>query len=310
MSTLFITGVSGFAGTNLVRHFTSMGIASIVGQSRQPARTKEHFPGLTFPIVDRTSAEILNDFKTDTIVHLSGIAHDLSNRYTEEDYFHVNYDNTRSVFDEFLASKATKFIYLSSIKAAVDTSAMPVDENVSPSPITAYGKSKRKAEEYILSMKLPPDKRYYIFRPCMIHGPQNKGNLNLLYRYVRTGLPWLLGAWDNRRSFLNVDNFNFIVQQFHQRDLPSGIYNLADDGTLSTNQLVGVMASALNKKPRIWNLPKVVISFLVLIIGQQHKLKKLTEDLPVSNRKLNDTLRRPLPVSISEGVQKTIRSFT
>ena len=42
-------------------------------------------------------------------------------------------------------------------------------------------------------------KKVYIMRPCLIHGPGNKGNLNLLYGVVSKGIPWQLGAFENRR---------------------------------------------------------------------------------------------------------------
>ena len=49
-------------------------------------------------------------------------------------------------------------------------------------------------------------KKVYILRPCMIHGPGNKGNLNLLYGVVSKGMPWPLGAFENRRSFTSIGN--------------------------------------------------------------------------------------------------------
>ena len=40
----------------------------------------------------------------------------------------------------------------------------------------------------------------------MIHGPGNKGNLNLLYSLVSKGLPWPLGSFENKRSYCSIDN--------------------------------------------------------------------------------------------------------
>ena len=84
------------------------------------------------------------------------------------------------MFDQFLKSDCETFIYMSSVKAVVDQADGILTENVKPNPITVYGKSKLAAEEYILSRKNLKNKRVYILRPCMIHGPNNKGNLNLL----------------------------------------------------------------------------------------------------------------------------------
>jgi nucleoside-diphosphate-sugar epimerase len=83
-------------------------------------------------------------------------------------------------------------------------------EEVEPKPLTHYGKSKLMAEEYILSQPLSVGKSYYILRPCMIHGPGNKGNLNLLYQIVQKGIPYPLAAFENKRSFLSIENLCFI----------------------------------------------------------------------------------------------------
>ena len=68
------------------------------------------------------------------------------------------------------------------------------------------------------------DKQVYILRPCMIHGSGNKGNLNLLYNVVRKGIPWPLGAFENRRSFTSIDNLCYVVEGLLTKEVGSGIY--------------------------------------------------------------------------------------
>jgi len=85
------------------------------------------------------------------------------------------------------------------------------------------------AEQYILSQPIPEGKRVYILRPCMIHGPGNKGNLNLLYSLVTKGFPWPLGLFENSRSYLSIENLCFIIKELIDReDIPSGVYNVAN----------------------------------------------------------------------------------
>lgn len=82
------------------------------------------------------------------------------------------------------------FIFFSTAKAAADRVEGVLTEDVVPSPVGPYGESKIKAEEYILgNFPAGNDNRVYILRPCMIHGPGNKGNLNLLYSVVSKGIP-------------------------------------------------------------------------------------------------------------------------
>lgn len=304
---VLITGVTGFLGTSLVNHLSSQEGYALFGHTRNPGQAREQFRDYPLEFIKECSREVLDQHNIHTVIHLAGIAHDLSNRYQESDYFAVNFQNTTDVYNAFRESKASKFIFLSSIKAAVDEASAPVGEEVDPVPVSIYGKSKLWAERYILD-HLSQDKYVYILRPCMVHGPGNKGNLNLLYKFVKTGLPYPLGAFQNSRSFLNIDNFNFIIDQLISGNISSGIYHLADEGTLSTRELIEVMSSALGKKQLILNIPPRIVRFLFGLYDKK-KLQKLTEDMVVSNVKLVKSIGKPLPVSIREGIRKTIRSF-
>src|SRR5690606_13373271 len=130
------------------------------------------------------------------IIHLAGKAHDTQNTSSPEEYFQVNTELTKQLFDKFLQSNARDFIYFSSVKAVADTVSGLLGEDVTPNPQTPYGQSKWQAEQYLNSQPLPEGKRLFILRPCMIHGPGNKGNLNLLYQVSSKGLPWPLAAFE------------------------------------------------------------------------------------------------------------------
>jgi nucleoside-diphosphate-sugar epimerase len=309
MPRIFITGVTGFVGTNLVKHFSSLPDFSVIGHSREVVKAKQQYQPYNIEIVSDYAASTLNTQKIDYVIHLVGIAHDLSNQFTPEDYYRVNFEGTKDVYDEFLLSSAAKFIFVSSIKAAVDIAKEPVREEVTPNPVTDYGKSKLKAEQYIQSRTSVAGKRFYILRPCMIHGPGNKGNLNLLYRFVRTGIPFPFGAFENQRSFLSIDNFISIVRHLLQKDVAPWVYHLADDGFLSTKELYELIATALGKRPRVLNIPKNWIQHVANTLGKKHLINKLTEDMLVSNKRILSVLGVQLPVSLKEGIIKTIKSF-
>ncbi len=80
-------------------------------------------------------------------------------------------------------------------------------------------------------------------------------NLNLLYGVVSKGIPWPLGAFENRRSFTSIGNLQEVIKGLLTKDAPSGIYHMGDDEALSTNELIEVICSALGKKAHIWNIP-------------------------------------------------------
>ena len=228
MSNIIITGGSGFVGTCLFKYFSNKK-EILVNISRFPKRDKISYKQM--------GMEVWN--KSKVCIHLAGKAHDLKNTSEDEDYFEVNTELTKKLFDQFLGSTCETFIYMSSVKAVADEVVGVLDESVIPSPVTAYGKSKLAAEEYILSQKLPKGKRVYILRPCMIHGPNNKGNLNLLYHFVKKGIPYPFGSFENKRSFVSIDNLCFVIKELiENKNIPSGVYNISDDQALSTNELV------------------------------------------------------------------------
>jgi nucleoside-diphosphate-sugar epimerase len=292
MKSYFITGASGFVGKNFIKNIS-----------------KED----TFYAYTRNS---LIEINQNIVIHLAGKAHDLKNFTDPTEYYDVNTELTKTIFDKFLESNASVFITLSSVKAATDEIDIPLTEEYIPNPITHYGKSKLLAEQYILSQLIPKGKRVYILRPCMIHGPGNKGNLNLLYNLVSNGFPWPLGLFENSRSYLSIENLCFIIKELIEReDIPSGLYNVADDVPLSTNEVIEMIAESKRKKAMILNLSKNLIKMLARIGDSlklplnSERLLKLTESYVVSNAKIIKALGKQLPVSSKEGLMRTFKSF-
>ena len=307
---ILITGVHGFVGSNLVeslkKDHTIYGL-DIISPQKDGVRFTFSWDFLDKP------GEIP---EVDAIIHLAGKAHDTKNQSVADVYFKVNTGLTQKIFDWFLAQpNCKKFVFFSTAKAAADKVDGILTEDVVPSPVGPYGESKIKAEEYILS-KAPTDKQVYIIRPCMIHGPGNKGNLNLLYNVVKKGIPWPLGSFENRRTFTSVENICFAVNGILTKDVPSGIYNMGDDEALSTNELIEEICKSLGKKAHIWRLPKGLMNGVAKIGGWLHlplnpeRLRKLTESYISSNAKIKKALGvEKMPVDAREGLKVTLESF-
>ena len=293
---ILITGVTGFVGQNLVRFLDN----------------KFAIDGISV----RYTADQDFEIDSDVVIHLAGKAHDLKKTSAPKDYYDANFELTKSLYKSFLASKAKKFIYLSSVKAIADTVDEVLTEDAVANPQTHYGKSKWEAEKYITQQSLPGDKFYYILRPCMIHGAGNKGNLNLLYKFVQKGLPYPLAAFDNKRSFLSIDNLCFVIQQLIIRDnVPSGFYQVADDEALSTNEVISILNDSLNRKPRLWKIPVKLIR-KIAAIGDKlslplntERLNKLTDNYVVSNVKIRKELNIEFPLTARDGLRSTAESF-
>lgn len=311
---ILITGVHGFVGTNLVKalskEHTIYGL-DIINPTKEGVRYT-----FSWDYLDKEDGipEI------DAIIHLAGKAHDTKNKSAADVYFKINTELTKKIYDYYLKSKAKKFIFFSSVKAAADrVEGDYVDENVVPSPKGPYGESKIAAEEYIRKMKdvkRKNNQETYILRPCMIHGPGNKGNLNLLYGVVKKGIPWPLGAFENKRTFTSIDNLCFIIKGLLTQNVESGIYNINDDEAVSTNELIEIICSAMEKKAYIWRIPRGLMEGVAKIGGVLHlplnpeRLQKLTENYVSSNAKIKKALGvEQLPVRAKDGLIKTIKSF-
>ncbi|MBE6270555.1 MAG: NAD-dependent epimerase/dehydratase family protein [Prevotella ruminicola] len=311
---ILITGVHGFVGTNLVKalskEHTIYGL-DIVSPLKEGVRFT-----FSWDYLDREDGIP----EVDAIIHLAGKAHDTKNRSAADVYFKVNTELTKKIYDYYLKSKAKKFIFFSSVKAAADrVEGEFVDENVVPSPKGPYGESKIAAEEYIRSKedeRIKACKETYILRPCMIHGPENKGNLNLLYGVVKKGIPWPLGAFENKRTFTSIDNLCYIIEGLLSKDVESGIYNINDDEAVSTNELIDIICSAMGKKAHIWRIPRGLMEGVAKMGGALHlplnpeRLQKLTENYVSSNAKIKKALGvEQLPVRAKDGLMMTIKSF-
>ena len=312
MKRILITGINGFVGTNFTHNWSES--HTIYGLDIYQPDKKG---------VQRTFGwdELGKVPPVDAIVHLAGKAHDTKNQSEAQAYFDINTGLTQKIFDYFLQSDARTFIFFSSVKAAADS--VPGDvltEEVVPAPLGPYGESKIRAEEYLQSRMESAHskgKRVFILRPCMIHGPGNKGNLNLLYSVVSKGIPWPLGLYENLRSFCSIDNISYVVEQLiMQKDIESGIYHVGDDEPISTNELIKLISESVGKRAHIWRLPKGFMNMAASVGGalklplNKERLRKLTENYVVSNAKIKQALGiDKMPVSAKEGMRKTLESF-
>ena len=317
MMNILVTGIHGFVGSNLVEAlkencvFYGLDIVAPVKDGVLKTFSWQDIKSTSF------SSQTLPKF--DVIIHLAGKAHDTKNQSAAQEYFDINTGLTQKIFDFFLESSAKKFIFFSSVKAAADSVVGDVlTEDVIPTPVGPYGESKIQAEEYIKKHFTfsNTDKQVYILRPCMIHGPGNKGNLNLLYNVVKKGIPWPLGDFENRRSFTSIDNLCYVIEGLLTKEVPTGIYHMGDDEALSTNELIAIMCEAMGKQPHIWKMNKgfmegcAGLGTLLHLPLNTERLRKLTENYVVSNAKIKAALGiDKMPVTAKEGLIKTIRSF-
>lgn len=279
---ILITGSHGFVGTNLIEALR--GDHEII---RWDARENQPLP------------------EVDAVIHLAGLAHDTKHTTVAEAYYQINTALTQKIFDRFLESSAKKFLFFSSIKAQ--------------DGYTPYALSKRKAEENIIKneeLRIKKNKDVYILRPCMIHGKGVKGNLPLLYKVVKAGIPWPLAAFENQRSFASMGNVCYVVNDLLKKDVASGIYPICDDEPVSTNDLIRIICDCMGKKARLWRIPRGLMVACAKIGDVLHlplnteRLRKLTENYVVDNSSIKRALGiAELPINAIDGLKSTINDM-
>ena len=277
---ILITGSNGFVGTNLRRYLEGRGHQCVTLDVRDADYDWTEFAKIPFE-------------SCDAIVHLAGKAHDLKKVADEQSYFDVNVGLTEKIFNASVG-KVTRFVYFSSSKASAEGN--------------AYGRSKLASERFL-------NGRAIVLRPAMIHGPGNKGNLNLLWGVARRGLPWPLAAFENRRSFTSIDNVCAVVEALCERG-ENGVYPIADDEMLSTNRLIELIAETCGKRAKLWRIPKSLMRFAAKIGDvlrlplNTERIVKLTEDSFVDNSKLKAALGwKEMPIRAEYGMRKTLETF-
>lgn len=300
---ILISGGSGFVGQNWLKY------------------AKEIHPDWEHIFFSRDMLHVENFDSIlrgiDIVLHFAGKAHDVKKVSTADEYYEVNFGITKKIYSAFLKSNAAKFIFISSIKAVVDHSNFIITEDTPPSPKTHYGKSKLLAEEFIQQQIIQSNQSYFILRPPIIHGPKNKGNLTLLYKFVKRGVPYPLGAFDNSRSLLSIENFCFVISEIIlNKGIEGGIYNICDDTPLSTKRIVELIRDTLEKPTyRILYIPEFFIRVIATIGSflkfpfNVERLEKLTENFVISNDKIKRAMNKEFPVTSENGLKQTILSF-
>lgn len=272
MKKILISGSSGFIGSRIISKLNNEFI---------------------FKILKRDNLNEYNFDDFDVIMHLAGIAHDLSNKYEYKDYHESNFVLTKKIFDKFINSKASKFIFFSSIKVFEEV--VNLNEKTKLKPSSDYGKTKKLAEDYIIENS-KKNKRIYILRPALVYGKNNKGNLDLLIKYSSMKIPWIFGNFKNSRTFCSIEMIIFCVKELILRKIDSDQFIISDNNSISLERLYTIICQSRNIKPRFVKIPKSLFKIVVLIsdiIGfglTQSKFKKITTSLLIDNSKLKSKI--------------------
>ena len=187
--------------------------------------------------------------KYDVVYHVAGIAHVNADPKMEPLYYKVNRDLTIEVARAAKAAGVKQFIFMSSQIVFHESQSLKTEvltSETKENPNGFYGDSKLQAE---LGIKPLEDENFKvcILRPCMIYGPNAKGNFPRLAK-LATKVP-LFPEWHNKRSMLYIDNLAEFVKQAVLRGL-SGTFYPQNRELADTVEIIRFFAKAAGHK--VW----------------------------------------------------------
>jgi UDP-glucose 4-epimerase len=282
---ILITGSSGFIGQRLLK-YCKLKNYNVRLLSRKPNNTLETF-----------NCDFENDLipekaftGVDFVIHLAGVAHDLKKGIKVSTYEKVNVIATQRIAQLAKENQIKKLIFISSVKAGGSPQKNTcVSENDQSLPSGIYGKTKRKAELELIKILRNCKTELLILRPTLVYGPEVKGNLELMLRWIQRGFLPPLPNSNNKRSMIHVDDF--ILAIFHLIEIKEysnpEIINVSDGCTYSSKETYQLLCKSLNKPLPSWAMPM----FLFDLLGCLHprlneKLDKIFGDAWYSSEKL------------------------
>lgn len=310
-----VTGASGFVGSALVAQLVALGRAEVLALTRQ-APIKPVARAKYISVGDLTSSTQWQPALAgvNVLVHTAARAHMLNDRAADPlaEFRRVNVTGTLRLAEHAAEMGVRRFVFLSSIGVNGVESApgKEFSEVDNPNPHNAYALSKWEAEQGLLRMATKTNMDVVIVRPPLVYGPNAPGNFGSLMRWLRRGVPLPLGAIDNRRSLVALDNLvDLIVTCIHHPAAANQTFLVSDGEDLSTTQLLRRMGQALGKPARLVPVPPALLKLGAALVGRPAVAQRLCGSLQVDISKTRQLLGWTPPLSVDEGLKKAAEGY-
>ncbi len=284
---ILVTGATGFIGQRLCVMLEKDGHQIIrVSRSLEQDGSNQIKCDLSKEKLPKGSLEGL-----DVIFHLAAFTHDMRDitETIEDEYRKLNVVATENLAIEALKNGVKNFIFVSSIKAGglarPGESMTEIDQR---EPDGVYGSTKRQAELALLSLTKNTQMKLVIVRPCLVYGPNVKGNLQIMLNGIQKGWFPPLPETGNRRSMAHVDDvvaaLDFVLRN---ESTDREIYIISDLQEYSSRNIYEALCFSLGLQAKSWAIPVFVFRFLSYIHPKlREKVQKLLGDEYYSSAKL------------------------
>lgn len=309
MSTLLITGASGFVGTALCRQAQSTGRA-VRAAVRTAGAAARNVPSVTVPSIDGQTpwADALQG--CDSVIHAAARVHVMNESATDplSEFRRVNVDGTLNLARQAAAAGVRRFVFVSSIKVNGEATQAqrPFLASDMPAPQDPYGVSKAEAEQGLRQVAEQTGLEVTIVRPPLVYGPGVKANFGSLLRAVQRGLPLPLGAVrHNRRSLVALDNLIDLLLTCVDHPAAAHQTFLVSDGEdLSTTALIQRMGQAMGRPARLLPVPVFLLHLGATVLGKRDMAQRVLGNLQVNIDHTQATLGWLPPITVEEGLRR------
>ena len=310
---VLVTGASGFVGSALCAHLAVEGYA-VIGAVRN--MLQKPLPGVEYRKVSDMNVgadwrEALADINV--VVHCAARVHVMKEASVDPltAFREVNVKGAAFLAEQAVDSGVKRFVYISSIKVNGEaTSEHPFKADDTPAPEDPYGISKWEAEQVLWEIAKKTGLEVVIIRPPLVYGPGVRANFFRLVQGIMSGVPLPLGAIDNRRSMVALDNLVDLIETCLNHPAATNQTFLVSDGEdLSTKALLQRTAVALGKPSRLIPIPVSVLWATATLLGRSDFAQRLCGSLQVDISKTRDRLNWSPPVSVDEALRKTAKYF-
>lgn len=298
---ILITGAAGFVGTALCRHLYRQGYKLRVLIRRGGTPLPEDLAKVLDDIV------VIDDLAgalpwptllegVDSVIHLAARAHNsVSEGCSSDLFFHENLDATVALGEAALKAKIRRFIFLSTIKVNGEggwgAGSHPYKASDKPIPQGSYAVSKWRAEQELQFLFAnSKESELNIIRPFLVYGPGSKGNLGLLQKWLKLGLPLPVSRQENQRSMIYIGNLVALIEYcLFRTGVCDRILLAADPEVWSLASFVEFMAQGLGRSVRILKVPDMGLRWAAKIIRKESFFGKMFGSLSAECEEISET---------------------
>ncbi len=301
-----VTGAGGFIGRQLVPALVDAGYrVRAVSRAASAGRLQDRIEQLPHPGTSRGA-----DWKpilagAQAVVHLAGLAHmPVDDRATRRRLREVNVLATAELAAAAATAGVRDFVFMSSIKAVADRSAVPLAEDHRAAPEDCYGLAKRLAERRLWRLQPQvPGMRILVLRPPLVYGPGVGANFAALARLATAGLPLPLAAVRNRRSLVYVGNLvAAVLRCLNRSDVPSGTFHICDEAPVATPELVRAIAKAKGTRVHLFAVPPSLLHGAARLLGREAQAARLLGSLEVDGARFRAAFDWQPPFTLAQGL--------